>query len=471
MERVAGAARAETLRRIDRWSLALLFFAGCNLVRFLALRGTLDNTLFQADYALPPVALWVATRWRWPRPAAAAVTLLAVVAAMAGDIIGITSRMYMWVPDEVFDYLGAARDLPWGVIAPILGAAVLGAAAVAASLFARRGAGFAIWPLVVTVGALAAIDIGGGTSFNLHRQGDDKSRYNVLVSGVLELANGRLHRWRETARVYPFAGATMAGELGSAPPRQILSVAVESYGLAKRQVDADALIAPLIDGVRGAYAVTRGVHRFHGSTLQGELRELCGLESDGVPKVTAIARLRARCLPLRLAHAGWDTVGMHGNGGSIYDRTQVYPLIGFRHRAFYDDLKAGPGGPACPGTAFNGVCDARLLGMAVARFDGRPRFVHAMTLDAHLPMRRDAARGGCPPVFADTPALCTYAAVTRSTFAALARALVASQHRPDLVVIYGDHMPPFASAVRNRFNDHLVPVVVLHRLPGVARPH
>jgi hypothetical protein len=89
-----------------------------------------------------------------------------------------------------------------------------------------------------------------------------------------------------------------------------------------------------------------------------------------------------------------------------------------------------------------------------------------MTLDAHLPLE-GTVPPRCAPAFRLDDGLCRYAQVTRASFAALGQQILAARHPPDLIVIYGDHAPPFAAVqARQAFSQRLVPYIVLRRRPA-----
>jgi phosphoglycerol transferase MdoB-like AlkP superfamily enzyme len=145
----------------------------------------------------------------------------------------------------------------------------------------------------------------------------------------------------------------------------------------------------------------------------------------------------------------------------MYDRRAIYPAMGFRRAWFDADLRrAAPSIRPCPGTAFGGVCDADLFTRALSLFDGHRRFVHVLTLDAHLPLPEEGSPI-CEPSFAGNAGLCRYAQVTQASLGALGRAVMVAHQQPDLIIIYGDHAPPFAAtAAREQFAPHRVPYIV-----------
>jgi len=454
------------LHRRDRKTalLAVGLFLAANLVRFVLLRDTGDRSV-QIDYALIPFAYWGARKLGFGHGIQTVLGAGVALLVIGGDLLDIMARRFNWSHGVVIDYAASMPDLPWPVIGPFVGLGML-AAGLCLVPFAVHRHAFPIWPLGVLVGALLAANalIYSGTRGDL-----DLSR--LTHSFVSHAVTGTVNRLFIGRTLTPFAGSTMAGDLRrEAPeslPPQILSVAVESLGLASDPARR-TLLRPLLTVLGQRYAVRFGAHRFDGSTLPGEIRELCGLQADGIPNTPALlARLGATCLPARLRRLGYDTQALHGNGPLMYDRRAVYPAMGFNRRWFDADLRrAAPGTGTCPGTAFAGVCDADVYARALSLFDGRRRFVHVLTLDTHLPLPTSGAPA-CDSAFAGNPGLCRYAQTTEASMRSLGQAVLGATHPPELIVVYGDHAPPFAATIaRAQFAPHQVPYAVLTRMPG-----
>lgn len=447
--------------------LAVGFFFAANVIRALLLRGT-GFTAIQVDYAFIPAAAWIARR----SGTSHGVQLLSVVSIAAvivgGDIVDVMSRRFNWSHGVIIDYAYSMPNLPWPAILPILAVAVT-AIGLCVLPFALHRQSFRIWPLGWLVPALLLSNV-------LLYQGarGDLELSRLTQSFVGHAIRGTLNRVFVGRSLEPFHGATMAAELDpSTAPAQILSVAMESLGLSRDPAHQQALLEPLLRPLEREYSILVGSHRSEGSTLPGEIRELCALQANGIPNTNALlAQLAATCLPARLRRAGYDTQALHGNGPLMYDRRAIYPAIGFGKAWFNADLRnASPDVRPCPGTAFAGVCDDEVYARALSLFNGDRRFVHVLTLDAHLPLS-GKRKPDCPLAFQSDRGLCRYAQVTIASLRSLSRRLLAVSHRPDLIVVYGDHAPPFASeSARNRFAPHEVPYLVLRRkLPG-GRPH
>lgn len=454
---MARVVRLHQVGVVDRW-LAIGVFMTANLLRLALLRGTGDQSL-QVDYALIPLSYWTMRRFlmRWVMQVAAGAIVAALV--IGGDLLDIMSRRFNWSHGVVVDYAYSMPDLPWPAILPFM---ALGFASVTLSVvpFAYFRGAFTIWPLALAVTALM---LGNVVVYDGVR--GDLGTTRLTRSFVSHAVIGAYNRLIVGRTLTPFVGGSMARDLAVAvPSQQILSIAVESMGFANDPVRRALLVQPLVQTVGAYYSVTTGSHPFKGSTQPGEIRELCALQANGIPNTPALLARLNECLPAKLRRKGYDTQALHGNGPLMYDRRVVYPAMGFSHSWFDTDLRhlLADSRP-CPGMAFGGVCDADLFARALSLFDGRRRFVHVMTLDAHLPLE-DVTPLRCAAAFRLDDSLCRYAQVTRASFAALGRQVAAARHPPDLIVIYGDHAPPFAAIqARQAFSQREVPYIVLRR--------
>jgi hypothetical protein len=159
----------------------------------------------------------------------------------------------------------------------------------------------------------------------------------------------------------------------TALPPKIMMFMMESWG--ERPADLDALRKRLMS-LPGVKSVESGYDQFHGSTLPGEVRELCGTQLDfKKPKA-----LSGHCLPKQLSEAGYQTTAFHGFEGYFYSRDVIYPALGFEKIHFRKDIKAVD---TCGG-AFPGRCDddntAHMLDQAA---EPGPQFSYMMSLSAH----------------------------------------------------------------------------------------
>ena len=433
----------------------LMLFA---LNRVIGLLGASINIDFMILYAAsvfvararPSLGVALAT--------AGTATILAVQLAMGLGLIYIENLAL--IPE----YLRFLPTWPWKVIG-VWAALGLAALIVLYVLLKRRPLGQAkIMPAVLLLVLVLGLDLLGRTAV-----GYDLLKANLATSSALRATKLAI-KWSQPPglQVSAFPGNTMQADVRALPvlPDRILSIAVESFGAAHDRAFNAKVTAPLIRNVSAAYVVENGVHAYHGATLAGEIRELCGLRISGTPTAAEAAAMNESCLPAQLRRKGYATLGLHGNSRFFYNRGELYPTIGFDKALFYNDLLAERRG-VCKTRAFAGICDRDAIQAALDFGRDHPRsFAHVMTLDSHFPLGSRAPGDRVCPPGAEPPSaeLCLYENQLAGVMGTIGATLAAAQVKPDLVYIYGDHAPPYAIASDRAFFDRVnVPFIVLRR--------
>lgn len=320
-------------------------------------------------------------------------------------------------------------------------------------------------PLVLVI---AAVDIANGST-RIPGLGRDSVLVTTNIAGsplwnmVTRLKAGRdlavapsVH-WEPP----PVSYAAVRDWMISNPEGSVLVVLVESMGLSGARELREALLAPLRAALPpGQWEIRSSQELFNGGTTHGELRVLCGVNGR-YQSVREGKADTSSCLPRRWTLQGRTPVGLHGFSGRMFDRQQWWPRIGLTQTLFAEDLAHD--GNRC-GEAFQGVCDRALVQEAVRRLGPGPSFVYALTLNTHLPIRDR-------PVDSDFEQLCARNRVTHLPCLLLFRQselmrdigeAVRTAPTPPLVVIAGDHAPPFGD-VRDRaaFSKDSVPVILV----------
>jgi Sulfatase len=374
--------------------------------------------------------------------------------------------IYIENPALIPEYLRFLPLWPWKVIGLWAGVGLAGVSLFVLLLRWRSLARARIAPALILLALVLVLDLLGRTAV-----GYDLLRANLATSSAVRFSKLAV-KWSQPAdlKVGTFPGATMKSDLASLaqPPDRVLSVAVESFGLAHEPSFNAQILAPLIARVSGSYGVEVRRHAYHGATLAGEIRELCGLKISGTPTTAEASRLRGTCLPAQLSARGFATLGIHGNSRFFYNRGELYPTIGFAKELFYANLLADRRS-VCKTRAFSGICDRDALAAALdfGRENSRS-FVHVMTLDSHFPLgSRTPGDRDCPAgQVAPTDELCLYSNQMAKVMDTIGQAIASAAVKPDLVYIYGDHAPPYAIASDRAFFDRKnVPFIVLHRRP------
>jgi len=241
----------------------------------------------------------------------------------------------------------------------------------------------------------------------------------------------------------------------SLPPRVVL-VVLESWGrLLDPTLDSLATMGLDTAGLDSLYRVERGEAPQYGSTVKGELRELCRGRSGSVRPDVALLPV-AQCLPELFDARGYRTMAFHGFLPEFFDREDWWPGLGFDSVEFRDDIATALGTRRMCGGAFEGICDtdvARLLGRELSRPDtaGRPRrlFLYWLTLNAHPPYNRFP--GDRKPVWcasggpAKTDKVCSFMAWNDQALSAITKIAVDHADGRTAWILVGDHPTPFDS--------------------------
>lgn len=220
------------------------------------------------------------------------------------------------------------------------------------------------------------------------------------------------------------------------PPKVVLMV-VESWG---ETADGLRRISAEMQSDRLAVMKT-GFTVYRGSTLSGELRELCSqyiAPTDGL-----VVKEDFDCAPRFLAQAGYQTLGVHAYDGAFYARKTFWKRFGLANRWFGEDFK---GAAECPGP-FRAACDEEIIrrGVDWLETDESRRFLYLLTLSSHEVI--DHAALARPPgkFFNDIQAVHPTQQVARRALSALIAEL--QNGKPGqcvLAYVVGDHAPPSA---------------------------
>lgn len=385
------------------------------------------------------------------------------------DLTAFGTRFYFGAgvsADAIFSMVRFIEWWPWKLLLPI-GAAIATVSVVMARLVPLSG-DRARSPLLMSILLLAiVVDMAAGRN-RLFQTGSVEIP-NIVSSPSLTVIQP-IFSSAMSPQVSPIALAdAMKVDLGDSPPAHILSVAVESLGILSDTAEQESTLAPLLEGLAGQYRLRVSRSReYRGGTLSAEIRELCALRTLSLVREDNSFNALQNCLPHQLAFEGYETIGIHGNDGSFYNRSRVYPGIGFNRTLFKKDL-IGAGAQLCTDLVFSGVCDADTFHVSLSLFHpDRRQFIHIMSLDTHLPLPVNGTK--CRSVRRERE-LCIYKVRMGNTLGALALAVRQSSTPPDLIIVYGDHTPPFNEQERTHFRRGVVPYLRLERIKFADLPH
>lgn len=244
------------------------------------------------------------------------------------------------------------------------------------------------------------------------------------------------------------------------PDRSIVFVLVESMGVPEGAGIAQWLASQIYPAALASrYKMSQYTIPFHGATTSGELRALCDLKGTYRRMDNNAGQ---HCLPARLASHGWTTTGLHGFSQRMFNRQDWWGAIGLSHLHFAESFQ-GEHLPHCGG-AFRGLCDEDLIHRSFQIASASRQFVYLLTLNTHLPLEPK-------PITAEIRLLCESASLgdevcqwvsqTGKVLSSIAAEAAASAN-PPLIVIVGDHSPPFVRASsRGQFSPNRVPAFIL----------
>lgn len=247
----------------------------------------------------------------------------------------------------------------------------------------------------------------------------------------------------------------------------LVFVLVESWGKPLNPSLENALVAPYQrEDFQQNYVVSSGTVPFHGPTVAGELREMCGTRM-GFGVIDAPASELENCLPRRFDEMGYHTTALHGFLAPMFSRKLWYPKVGFEEMHFLGDFK-GENMQECPGP-FQGACDAEVaqwIGHKLQTAGDTPQFVYWLTLNSHLPVpipnrvKNPPACSGSAAM--NDSAICSWYQLIFNVHRSVAELAMQPMARPTVFVIVGDHAPPFSrQELRSQFSDTVVPYIVL----------
>jgi len=325
----------------------------------------------------------------------------------------------------------------------------------------------AVGPQLAIIAALGLFDMLNG-SMQVLGQGRDHVALAVNVAGspiwnlIRNAQSQAVARQAEPSPLpsHVFFAARQWHE--AHPADSMLIIVVESFGLPKYDSLQEWLLHRIDTGsIRGRWQVEWGKEEFVGSTTNGELRVLCGLNASYLQVRPQVGK---DCLPAQLKAQGFSTLGLHGFQLGMFDRKQWWPYIGIDPEAL--DYANFPSHERDCHSVFRGICDEAIIRTAVEKSSGKSKFVYALTLDTHLPLA-DTGRHMDPSL----KRICASEKVDELACDLLSRLGQILQEiernlgqtgATPFVAIVGDHSPPFlTSAPRDVFDATNVPYIVL----------
>lgn len=251
---------------------------------------------------------------------------------------------------------------------------------------------YRIWSLAIVVFTITTIFI----FFNLEYKKIDKRNTILLLilficigkSQAFILVNDQYSKFKEvksnqkleSSKNDEYISKDIVEDVSSNSKR-ILLIVNESWGSTSNESIQRSILNPLYKNKDSYDYILNGSFKFVGSTVSGELRELCQKYSN-VMNITKVEDKEfTDCLPSKLRKRGYNTYAIHGTDGKLYDRKRWYPLAGFENVLFKDSFKNFRD---CK--SFSGKCDYDLFEpISNILANGEKVFLYWLTLNTHSP--------------------------------------------------------------------------------------
>ena len=236
-------------------------------------------------------------------------------------------------------------------------------------------------------------------------------------------------------------------------------IMLESLGAFSDEVLNSILMEKLEAKSKGRRLIG-GTFGFSGSTVNAELRELCGVTAESHMLFTE-TRLVEECLPSLFN----SSIAIHGADSDMYDRRRFYPKLGFDVTKFESN-----NGWKSKCYSFPGVCDLEVIKWMdaesgyITSFD----FIYYLTLNSHYPYDiRDISESYLKSSHCEDFELeeqvCRYFLLQKQTIDAIASLLDNSDYDSYRVIVVGDHPPVITNLdiKETYFKAQTVPYMVL----------
>lgn len=251
------------------------------------------------------------------------------------------------------------------------------------------------------------------------------------------------------------------GHLKPVDSGKVMLIIAESLGVFETEQHKELLFERLTS--LEDFEFQHGMIKYDGNTLNAEFRELCNF-------ATLLLRppldedIYGECIP-NLLPEGRRSVAIHGAHAGMYNRDEIYPLLGFDEVVFFE---SGAWSSRC--FSFPGACDDEIMTWLPESGVLRADLIYWLTLNAHHPYdKRDVRHWSYPPSLCPDgdkiTELCTYYNLQKQLLDGLASLIETGELDDFNIVLVGDHEPRFTdiSILDSYFEDGVVPYILLKK--------
>lgn len=239
-------------------------------------------------------------------------------------------------------------------------------------------------------------------------------------------------------------------DLGRTMNDKILLVMVESFGVFSDGDLQQALYRKAfsdLDKSKFYYRYSEIHSSYH--TVQGEVRELCGLYVNKL-HLKGNEEALEDCFPNILKKKGYKTYAIHNARQDTFNRVTWWPTAGFDNINFIEQIRVQYKNYRMCRDYIKGICDdfiaTEVIPDILSGYD--KQFIFWLTLDGHLPLdfyklsESDIKECSSLKLKGQT---CRYFQIHSRTLAAIAALAKDEKRMKDFsIYIIGDHPPPFS---------------------------
>ncbi|MDR2688494.1 MAG: sulfatase-like hydrolase/transferase [Azoarcus sp.] len=221
---------------------------------------------------------------------------------------------------------------------------------------------------------------------------------------------------------------------------KLLLIVAESWGEPNNKAVQEAVLQKLKDKIDHFEFFKQGSFQFLGLTVQGELRELCRLDTTSLD-LREVKTGFQQCFPNQLKKLGYETHGVHNATNFMYGRDSWYKLAGFQKTYFKENL--GISRQCIP---FDGICDWDILPVLRKQLAGNEKiFSYWVTLTSHFYYAESDIHDGrfqCADYDIPKGDACQNLRHQAQFFDNLAEIIDTPEMRGVEIIVVGDHVPP-----------------------------
>ncbi len=253
----------------------------------------------------------------------------------------------------------------------------------------------------------------------------------------------------------------------------VILIIVESLGKLNDENSMKAIFNTFNDSeLLKNYDVDISDLNYEGHTTTAEFRELCKWQMIGLPNITNKGQF-SECLPEVMKQHGFNTFAIHNGSKFVFDRNEWWPLLNFDNIHFLQDMREKYNDKELcnGGKGFTAICEKEVMGNIIPHLmkGNKKNFAYFLTIESHTPIEEDVPvapefRKVCDrtPALKDSKAICRIYDIQNSLFIYTIDMAKKLASKNNIIIIVGDHTPPFFKVSLNEaFRKDVIPMVII----------